>query len=219
MLLFNRNSCITICLKNKSPYVAAAVEDMRRDFARVSESGLVPEIVGDERDFSIIIEENSEDASVMSEDFAIRILGTRIYVSALSYLGTMWGIYTICEKMLGVDPCYLFNDLETEKKTELHYTGGDIISHQSGFSFRGIFINDEDLLTGWKGCTGLRHQPTRWYKAVVPSSVIDMIVETALRLKLNLIIPASFLDISNPAEKALADAVARRGIFISKHHV
>ena len=46
-----------------------------------------------------------------------------------------------------------------------------------------------------------------------------MVVETALRLKFNLVIPASFLNIDNPCEKALADAVARRGIYISQHHI
>ena len=46
-----------------------------------------------------------------------------------------------------------------------------------------------------------------------------MVVETLLRLKFNLVIPASFLDIENPPEKKLFDAVARRGIYISQHHV
>ncbi len=219
MLLFDDKKCISVVLKNKNRYVALAAEDMRQDFARVSEAGHLPKLCESECDFSIIIEENSPSADCESEDFSIQRRGERLYIKADSYLGTMWGIYTLCDKILGVDPCYIFNDLAIEKKRELHYLGRDIFSHTEGFKLRGIFINDEDLLTGWKECSGLRHQPTRWYKCVPPSSVIDMVVETALRLKLNLIIPASFLDIANPAEKALADAVARRGIFISQHHV
>ena len=46
-----------------------------------------------------------------------------------------------------------------------------------------------------------------------------VVVETVLRLRMNLIIPASFLDIDNPPEKALADAAARRGIYVSQHHL
>jgi hypothetical protein len=48
---------------------------------------------------------------------------------------------------------------------------------------------------------------------------MDRVVETVLRLRLNLVIPASFLDLANPPEKALADAVAKRGIYLSQHHV
>ena len=36
---------------------------------------------------------------------------------------------------------------------------------------------------------------------------------------MNLVIPASFLDIDNPPEKMLADCVARRGIYLSQHHL
>ena len=48
---------------------------------------------------------------------------------------------------------------------------------------------------------------------------MNIVVETALRLKVNLVIPASFLDIDNPSEKLLVDCVARRGIFVSQHHL
>ena len=58
-----------------------------------------------------------------------------------------------------------------------------------------------------------------FYGITVAESVMDRVVETALRLKINLVIPASFLDIDNPPEKALADCVARRGIFLSQHHI
>ena len=34
-------------------------------------------------------------------------------------MGTVWGIYTFSERILGVHPCYLFNDLPIEKKTVL----------------------------------------------------------------------------------------------------
>ncbi len=219
MLLFDREKCISVCLKSKSPYVALAVADMRQDFARVSEAGHIPELVDDAREFSIIIEDSSDKSDRLCEDFKIHFSGNKIYISADSYLGTMWGIYTFCERALGVDPCYLFSDLEISKKPELHCSEEDIVSKRDGFAFRGIFINDEDLLTGWKKPAGLRHIPTRWYKAVPPASVTDMIVETALRLKFNLIIPASFNDIKNPAEAALIDSVTRRGIFVSQHHV
>ena len=48
--------------------------------------------------------------------------------------------------------------------------------------------------------------------------MIEKVVETVLRLKLNLVIPATFIDLDNPPEKDLADAVAERGIYLSQHH-
>ena len=74
-------------------------------------------------------------------------------------------------------------------------------------------------MTGWKECDGKRYMDYPFYNTTVSPDVMDLVVETALRLKLNLIIPASFLDIDNPPEKALADCVAKRGIFLSQHHL
>lgn len=221
MLLFNENQCISICLNNTNPYVKLAVEDLRNDFRRVNRAGLCPQLLEQETDYAIIIEENqlSDNDPVANESFAIRTEGTKIRIMADGYLGTMWGIYTFSRQVLGVDPCYLFNDLEIEKKAELYFTETEIMEETDGFTFRGIFINDEDFLTGWKGSAGMRFLAEPWYKMVLPAEIMDMVVETALRLKFNLIIPATHLDIENPPEKALADAVAKRGIYLSQHHI
>lgn len=51
------------------------------------------------------------------------------------------------------------------------------------------------------------------------TDVLDMVLETALRLEINLVIPSSFVDIDNPDEEKLVTAVTRRGLYISQHHV
>ena len=114
--LFSTEKAIGICLKNTNPYVKLAVEDLRRDFARVSTSHIQPDILSEESDCCIIIEENSMDdsAAIENEGYSIRTEGSRIIITAASYLGTIWGIYTFSSAILGVDPCYLFNDLEAE---------------------------------------------------------------------------------------------------------
>ncbi len=219
MLLFNREFCIKICLKNTSKYVLKAVEDLRADFVKVS--GNFPEIVKEECDSCIVIEENKlTDEPIMDESFSVKTDGEKIRIKAPSYLGTMWGIYTFSEKILGIDPCYLFNDMAIEKRESLEISEINIEEAQKGFAFRGAFINDEDLLTEWKIGSGVRDYPgMNLFKTTLEESVIDKVIETILRLKMNLVIPATFLNIDNPDEKHLADCVAERGIYLSQHHV
>lgn len=221
MLLFNSEKCIKICLKNSNKYVRLAVEDMRKDFKRISRAGFMPEFTDNETEACIVIEENTGTSCepLSDESFSVKTQNNSIIISADGYLGSMWGIYTFCEKYLGVDPCYLFNDKAVSKKAELEIDDINISDSPKSFGFRGIFINDEDLLTGWKDGGGIRYLDYTWYGLTVDVSAMRMVVETALRLRLNLIIPASFLDIDNPPEKALADCVAERGIYLSQHHL
>jgi len=220
MLLFNDRYCIDVCLKNTNKYVAAAVNDLTNDFARVSEYGVRPKIVTEETERCIIIEENARRSAepIADEGYSIEVKNDKARISADGYLGTMWGIYTFCEKFLGVDPCYLFNDLAIVKKRAIEISDVKIEDKPDGFGFRGVFINDEDLLGGWKDGGGARLVGGGFYYVTVEKSVIEKIVETVLRLKLNLVIPATFVDIDNPPEKQLADAVAERGIYLSQHH-
>ena len=221
MLLFNRDKCVDILCKNHNPYVLLAVEDLIRDFSRVCISGLRPKLVEELTQGCIIIEENelSSADAILDESFSIQTEGDHIVIRARGYLGTMWGIYTFSEQILGIDPCYLFNDLAIQPRESLSVGKVDIQRKPPAFGFRGVFINDEDLLTGWRNGGGIRRVDAPCYKVTVDRKVMDMVVETVLRLRLNLVIPATFLDIENPAEKQLADCVARRGIYLSQHHV
>ena len=221
MLLFQNGNSISIYLENKNPYVRLAVEDLRKDFLRVSNLTAAPKLVEEETSHCLIIKDNPYQGSdaIADEVFSIRCEGEKIILSANTYLGTMWGIYTFSERILGVHPCYLFNDLPIEKKSVLEIQPFTIEDAPKVAGFRGIFINDEDLLTEWKEGAGARLIDYPWYKTVIAEEVIERVVETALRLKLNLVIPASFLDIDNPPEKMLADCVAKRGIYLSQHHI
>lgn len=221
MLLFSENKCADILVKNTNKYVQRAVEDLRKDFLAVSYLTELPTIVEDETDCCLIIEENAYPNAdpVTDESFSVTCRHNKVRICANTYLGTMWGIYAFSEKILGVSPCYLFNDLAPERKEELAVADFSWLEKPERASFRGFFINDEDLLTGWKDGGGPRFIDYRFYQTTVPKQVMDMVVETALRLRINLIIPATFLDLENPPEKALADAVAERGIFLSQHHL
>jgi len=96
MFIFNGQRAISICLKNTNKYVALAAEDLRQDFARVNSAEILPEITSYEQDECIIIEENTQKDSdgVSDESFSIKSEGGKIKISANTYMGTMWGIYT-----------------------------------------------------------------------------------------------------------------------------
>ena len=92
-------------------------------------------------------------------------------------------------------------------------------SDEPTFRFRGWFINDEDLLTEWKDGGGKRRIDYPYYGQVVSREVMRAVAEALVRSRFNLIIPASFVDILNPPEEALVQECARRGVFVSQHHV
>lgn len=223
MKLFDEGYCAEICLKNKNEYVRLAAEDLRQDFCRVG-AMTAPDVVDEFRGYRgccIVIEDNSRPDidPIEDESFSVVCDGEKIVISAPTYLGTMWGIYTFSKRVLGISPTYYWDGTEACGMTELCVEPFEINESPRGFGFRGLFINDEDLLTGMVESGGRREIDYPWYTDTVAPSVMDKVVETALRLKLNLVIPASFLDIDNPPEKALADCVAKRGIYLSQHHI
>ncbi|MBR5307652.1 MAG: glycosyl hydrolase 115 family protein [Clostridia bacterium] len=221
MFIFNGNKCSDICLKSKNEYVFLAVQDLISDFERVSSCGCLPRITENESENCIVIEENPSQSSapISSEGFTIKTENDKIRICGDGYLGTMWGIYTFSEKILGVSPCYIFEDFPIKKRESLKIDEISISDKPQTFGFRGVFLNDEDLLTGWKSGGGIRFLNYNHYGITASPKAIANVVETMLRLRMNLVIPASFLDIDNPYEKALADEVARRGIFVSQHHI
>jgi hypothetical protein len=221
MLIFDASECIPIYIANQNPYARLCAEDLAKDLARVNRAGLRPRFLDKEEKSCIVIEENdpSIEDPITDESFRILIKDQKIRISAPTYFGTMWGIYTFSQEILGTDPCYLFHTLPSPSYERLEAADTQIYESGSDFGFRGAFINDEDLLTGWKDGGGKRFMDYPWYGTTVSPEIMDMVVETLLRLKINLVIPASFLDIDNPPEKHLADCVARRGIYISQHHI
>lgn len=143
----------------------------------------------------------------------------KLVIAGSSPRGTMFGIYHFLEKQLGVDPLYFWTGYEPEKRTSIELQPIDFISDPPDFKFRGWFINDEDLLTEWKDGGGQRQIDYPYYGQVVAPEVIQKVAEAAVRLRYNLMIPASFVDIRNPAEERLVQETSRRGLFLSMHHI
>ncbi len=156
------------------------------------------------------------------EAFIIRSLNTApetIVFAGSDDHGAMRGIYHFSRTVLGVDPTYLFTRIEPHKIYDLDWSAIDIFGDEPTFAYRGWFINDEDLLTGWLPGGGRRYIDYKHYGMTTSPKAMAKVAETAVRLGYNLMIPASFVDIANPPEKRLVDESARRGLYLSMHHI
>ena len=152
------------------------------------------------------------------ESYAVRVEKDGVRISGADERGCIYGLYAF-SRMLGFMPAYRFTGLFPEEKKTLELPEGEVRSPARKVRFRGWFLNDEDLLSEFRGGGGERKIDYPYYHRVIAPEVLDAVLETALRMEMNLIIPSSFLDVMNPAEEALAELCVRRGFYISQHHV
>lgn len=226
------------CHHDEERSLELAVQDLRADLRKVSgrDAVMKPYLPRDEEGYIVA-------GSLSNADFASWIAARGIVVSAVAgrwehYLlltigddqqsvlicgsdtrGAIYGVYEFCERCLGVDPLYFWTDNEPQRRASLVVPPMRISDGPETFRYRGIFVNDEDLLTEWLPGGGKRYTSYPFYHQVVHQDIIAKVAETALRLKMNLIIPASLLDIDNPAEENLVRLVTERGLLVSQHHV
>lgn len=142
-----------------------------------------------------------------------------LVIAGSDFRGTMFGVYHFMEQYLEVDPLYFWSDREPEPRDQLAFKRIKHTSATPTFKYRGWFINDEDLLTEWYPSGGKRNIDYPFYQEVVNPELMEKVLEALVRSQMNLVIPASFIDIMNPAEEALVKVAATRGVFISQHHV
>lgn len=216
MKLFDKSQDISIVLAPDAPdAVRLAAKDLQRDLRKLSGKIGFP-ITHNvcERCIRVLTVPGGEP-----ESYTVTVDDSGICVVGADTLGTVYGIYAISTKLLGVLPVWNMTDLFPEKREQLVLQEQIIRSQPRAVRFRGWFINDEDLLTDFKHSGGKRHIDYPWYGNTMDVSVLDMVLEMALRLEMNLVIPSSFVDILNPPEAALVAQVCRRGLYISQHHI
>ena len=61
-----------------------------------------------------------------------------------------YAIYQFSQQFLGVDPLYWWTDHEPRRRTVVSVPDRFVETSKPTFRYRGWFINDEDLLTGWR---------------------------------------------------------------------
>lgn len=197
--------------------VVLAARDLQRDLRRLSGHERGFEIcTGGERRGAIAVETVGKGER---EAYTVSVTEDGVLIRGSDVLGTVFGIYAFSTKCLGVLPVHRMVDRFPQVRETMTLPACAFSSAERPVRFRGWFINDEDLLTEFRISGGHRDIDYPFYADVVDVEVLDMVLETALRLEINLIIPASFVDICNPDEEKLVRAVTRRGLYISQHHV
>jgi hypothetical protein len=203
--------------------VQEAAKDLAGDFEKVF--GKRPRIVSRSQDASpvtILIGFRSDAARKLAprlneaESFSISVqrsngtdspAATVVLLTGADMRGTMYAVYHFAQEYLGVDPMYYWTDREPPHRARLDLPAslnqtfpGPVIR------YRGFFLNDEDLLTGWapgvKDGTG------------IALDVWNKIYETILRLKGNIVAPGTWIFPDEPQVRL----AAKRGLIITQHH-
>lgn len=121
--------------------------------------------------------------------------------------GTIYAIYNFSEEFLGIDPMYYWTDKEPAHRDNIALPSTLRRTYPAPvFKYRGFFLNDEDLLTGWA--------PGDKDKAGISLDVWSKIYETILRLHGNMVVPGSWIFPDDP-QVGLA---GRRGLIVNQHH-
>ncbi len=140
------------------------------------------------------------------EVLSIRAVPGGVMLTGSDLRGAVYAVYEFSRRYLGVEPFYYWNGREPARRTQIVVPSGAAVRDgPPRFRYRGWFINDEDLLTGWKP------DPASGFSL----EVWDKIFETLLRLKGNMIIPGTFIFPDEPQVRAASE----RGLVITQHHI
>lgn len=200
--------------------IRRAVEDLQNDLTKVF--GARPRIVTDAADagpVTIMIGKAAEipadlrpTGATAAESFSISVQktdsGRAVVLTGPDQRGTMYAIYQFSQDYLGVDPMYYWTDREPPKRKRVALPVSMArIFPPPLFKYRGFFINDEDLLTGW--APGEKKD-----RYAISLEVMDKIYETILRLKGNMVVPGTWIFPDDPQVKL----VGQRGLIMIQHH-
>jgi len=204
-LVLDASTTLVVSADQPGP-VQEAARDLASDFEKVI--GRRPRIVErrEEAGASAVVIVSA--GSGPRESFSIAVRDGALRLSGADMRGTIYAIYQFTEDYLGIDPLYYWTDHTPARKARIDLPDG---LHKDFappvFQYRGFFINDEDLLTGWSPAPAAEHTG-------ISLSIWNKIFETTLRLKGNIVAPGTWI-FSDEPQIALA---ARRGLIITQHH-
>jgi hypothetical protein len=121
--------------------------------------------------------------------------------------GAIYSVYQFSQQFLGVDPLYFWTDHAPLRRTQAELPDNFSLTQGPVFHFRGWFLNDEDLFTGWK--------PGTTEGTGIALSTWDHIFEAILRLKGDMVVPGTWIFPYEPQIRAAGE----RGLIVTQHHV
>jgi hypothetical protein len=219
LVISGSTSRIIVVPQEPGPVLRAA-KDLQSDFTKVF--GNAPAIVDGLQDTGataiLIAQSDHVPAGVEctrptgAESFAFSVanIGANSIVCLVGadMRGTIYAIYEFSQKVLGVDPMYLWTDKQPAKHASITLPADFAHTYPSPvFKYRGFFPNDEDLLTGWV-------TPKKGEQTGIALSTWDMVFETILRLKGNMVVPGTWIF----PDDAQVQAATQRGLIVNQHH-
>lgn len=215
------DSGVSIILNDGEPGpVEKAAEDLQADLGKVL--GKAPKIVHGAPTAggaAIFIGEESKVTESMRvqeltepESFSISVANSSgaksVRLIGADMRGTIYAIYQFSEEFLGVDPLYYWTDHEPGRRTSIEIPANlDKKFPAPLFKYRGFFINDEDLLTGWSPGEKTDHTG-------ISLKAWNKVFETILRLKGNMVAPGTWIFPDEPQIKLAGE----RGLILTQHH-
>lgn len=207
--------------------VRLAAQDLQDDFARVL--GARPRIVTRPQDAgpaTIMIGEEAQIPRGMlpararqqtskPESFSISVrradwspAAHAVVLTGPDLRGTLYAIYQFSQDYLGVDPMYYWTDRQPPRRSRIVLPDSLARAFPPPvFKYRGFFINDEDLLTGWAPGEKKDHSG-------ISLAVMSKIYETILRLKGNMVVPGTWIFPTDPQIRLAGE----RGLILTQHH-
>src|SRR5690348_1523369 len=162
------DATVTIFVNQDAPGpIVEAAQDLQSDFEkvfgkkpsivrRIEDAGAVTVMIGEKNQ----LPDDLRPAGVADpESFSISVahlVGAKsppnrvVLLAGADMRGTIYAIYEFSEEFLGVDPLYYWTDHEPVRHSQIELPASLNKQFPSPlFKYRGFFINDEDLLTGW----------------------------------------------------------------------
>lgn len=129
-----------------------------------------------------------------------------IVIAGSDVRGTIYGLYALTQDGLGVDPLRFWTENPVVRRKSLFLGKLNHIEAGPRFPYRGWFINDEDFLLAWHGPGGNAPE------------LYEHILSTALRLRQNMIIPATAFNPAKPNDRRMLKMVKDYGLLLTTHH-
>lgn len=212
------------CEENLSTAIKYAVDDFRSDVKSVL--GIIPEY---DENFDVYIgdvtdehtREFLDNAGIYYADLE-SVESHKVYVDygkcfllGKGTLGTIFAIYEFCFSTLKILPYSYWIDAKIQKQDRVKVEEKVVSSFS--FRFRTFAICDEDVLCSLSQGGKPRYVFDDKFNVVTSSEYIVQACKTALRLKYNVFVPATMLNIMNPHEEAIVKCVTQLGLYITQN--
>jgi len=185
--------------------VRRAADDLRADLAKAF--GKNPPLVSQDPGGTCVRIGVGLGAGPDTETLEIRADGGQVVLTGSDPRGTIYAVYEFARRFLEADPFHHWTEAVPPRRKQVVVPAGTRIRERPAVRYRGWFINDEDLLTGWT--------PGDADGTGIALATWDKIFETLLRLKGNMIVPGTFIFPDEPQVRA----AGRRGLVITQHHI